>query len=157
MARDAMARDTSFSVMAPTPRCTTLTRTSSEGNFSNSPTSASRLPWASALTTTFSSATSPSPGIPMNPRTDGGRGEEDPEALPRFRRHVDELEVAAVRRRHDALLDKLGAHAVRVGLRLVDLVDRHHDGHAGRPRVVQRLDGLRHHAVVGGDHQDHDV
>ena len=26
-----------------------------------------------------------------------------------------------------------------------------------RPRVIDRFDGLRHHAVVGGDHQHHDV
>ena len=46
---------------------------------------------------------------------------------------------------------------LRVGALLVDLVDRDHDRHVGRLGVVERLDGLRHHAVVGRDHQDHDV
>ncbi len=45
----------------------------------------------------------------------------------------------------------------RIGAFLVDLVDRHHDRHVGRLRVVDRLHRLRHHAVVGGDHQDRDV
>ena len=42
-------------------------------------------------------------------------------------------------------------------LGLVDLVDRDHDRHVGRLRVVERLDRLRHHAVVGRDHEDRDV
>ena len=40
---------------------------------------------------------------------------------------------------------------------LVDLVDRHHDRHAGRLGVVERLGGLRLHAVVGRDDQDREV
>ena len=39
----------------------------------------------------------------------------------------------------------------------VDLVERHHDRHAGRLGVGDGLDGLGHHAVVGGDDQDHDI
>ncbi len=54
----------------------------------------------------------------------------------------------------EALLRELAAHAVGVGAVLVDLVDRDHDRHAGGLGVVDRLDGLRHHAVVGG-HDDH--
>ena len=45
----------------------------------------------------------------------------------------------------------------RVGRRYVDLVDRDHDRDAGGLGVVERLDRLRHHAVVGRDHQDRDV
>ena len=48
-------------------------------------------------------------------------------------------------------------HPLRVGVVLVDLVDRHDDRHLGRPGVVDRLDRLRHHAVVGGDHEHDDV
>ena len=47
----------------------------------------------------------------------------------------------------------------RSGLRalLVDLVDGDDDRHVGRPRVVDRLVGLRLHAVVGGDDDHRDV
>ena len=54
-------------------------------------------------------------------------------------------------------LGELLTHLGGVGPLLVDLVDRDHDRHAGGLRVVQRLDRLRHDAVVGGDHQDRDV
>ena len=72
-------------------------------------------------------------------------------------RHVDEHRVAAVLLGDQAVLGQLLADLVRVGLRLVDLVDRDHDRHVGRLGVVQRLDRLRHDTVVGRDHQDHDV
>ena len=57
----------------------------------------------------------------------------------------------------DAVLDKLLAHAVGVGGRLIDLVDGNHDGRAGGVGVVDGLDGLRHDAVVGGNHENDDV
>ncbi len=46
------------------------------------------------------------------------------------------------------VVQQLGADALGLGARLIDLVDRHDDRHAGRLGVVDRLDGLRHHAVV---------
>ena len=52
----------------------------------------------------------------------------------------------------ELLLDALG---LRVGL--VDLVDGHDDGHAGGSGVIDGFEGLRHDAVVGRHHQDHDV
>ena len=55
------------------------------------------------------------------------------------------------------MLEKVGPHLLRIGGRLVDLVDRHDHRHLGRLGVVDRLDRLRHHRVVGGDHQNHDV
>ncbi len=55
------------------------------------------------------------------------------------------------------LIGELLFDAVEVCARLVDLVDRHDHRHAGGARVVNRLDRLRHDAVVGGDDQDHDV
>ena len=58
---------------------------------------------------------------------------------------------------HEALLGELVEHPLRVGVVLVDLVHRHDDRHLGRPGMVDRLDRLRHHAVVGGDDEDHDV
>eukprot|EP00976_Prorocentrum_cordatum_P051299 1036128-Prorocentrum_minimum.AAC.1 len=45
----------------------------------------------------------------------------------------------------------------RVAHRLVALGERDHDGHVGAPRVRERLLGLRHHAVVRGHHQHHQV
>ena len=70
---------------------------------------------------------------------------------------VDEHRVAAVLLGHQAVLGELAADLGRVGALLVDLVDRDHDRHVGRLGVVERLDGLRLHAVVGRDHQDRDV
>src|SRR6266496_574008 len=72
-------------------------------------------------------------------------------------RHVHELGLAAVLLGNQVVLGELLAHPDGVGLGLVDLVDRHHDRHPGRLCVVDRLDGLRHHAVVGGDHQHHHI
>ena len=67
------------------------------------------------------------------------------------------MRVAAVLLGDQAVLGQLTAHLGRVGVFLVDLVDRHHDRDAGRLGVVERLDGLRHHAVVGRDDEDRDV
>jgi hypothetical protein len=46
-----------------------------------------------------------------------------------------------------------------LGLRafLVDLVDGDHYRHLRRLGVRHRLLGLRHHAVIGGHHQDHEI
>ena len=70
---------------------------------------------------------------------------------------VDEHRVAAVLLGHQVVLGELLADLVRVGALLVDLVDRDHDRHVGRLGVVERLDRLRHDAVVGRDHEDRDV
>ena len=80
------------------------------------------------------------------------------------------VEVGALQGRHrhlerlarhafddDLVLQQLGAHAVRIGLRLVDLVDGHDDRHARRLGVVDGLDRLRHDAVVGRHHEHDDV
>ena len=55
------------------------------------------------------------------------------------------------------MLGQLLLDLFRPGIRLVDLVDRHDDRHAGRLGVVDRLSGLGHHAVVGGHHQNNDI
>ncbi len=65
--------------------------------------------------------------------------------------------LAPVVARHDALRRELLVHAVHVRAFLVDLVDGDDDGHLRGARVVDRLDGLRHHTVVGCHHQDDDV
>ena len=83
--------------------------------------------------------------------------EQRVEPLAGQRRDLDVEHVAAHLLDHDLVAEKLGAHPVRVGAGLVDLVDRDDHRHAGRLGVVDRLDRLRHHAVVGRDHQHHDV
>ena len=72
-------------------------------------------------------------------------------------RHFDELEVAAPFFRHDALGNQFLADALGIGIGFVDLVHRHHHGHARRLGVVDGFDRLRHHAVVRRHHQNHDV
>ncbi len=71
------------------------------------------------------------------------------------RRHLDGDRVAAPCLGHEPLLGELLHDAVRVGVLAVDLVEGHHDRHVGRLGVVDRLDRLRHDAVVGG-HDEHD-
>ena len=67
------------------------------------------------------------------------------------------LRVAAHFLHHDLVAEQFLAHAGRVGVRLVHLVDGHDDRRARRLGVTDRLDRLRHHAVIGGHHQHHDV
>src|SRR6185437_4417923 len=85
------------------------------------------------------------------------RFEQVVDAEIRLRRDVDEHRVAAVLLSHEAVLGQLTAHLRRVGVLFVDLVDGNHDRHIRRLRVVQRLNGLRHHAVVRCNDQDGDV
>ena len=47
--------------------------------------------------------------------------------------------------------------AIRIGLGLVDLVDSHNNWHTSRFGVGDGFLGLRHHAVIGGHDQDHNV
>src|SRR4051812_10448191 len=79
------------------------------------------------------------------------------DALTGGRGDVDEHRVAAVLLGHQPVLGELLADLGGVGPLLVDLVDRDHDRHVGGLGVVERLDRLRHDAVVSGDHQDDDV
>src|SRR4029453_9622326 len=72
-------------------------------------------------------------------------------------RHVDEHRLAAVLLGEQPVVGQLLADLLRVGVRLVDLVDGDHDRHLGGLGVVERLDRLRHDAVVSGDDQHDDV
>ena len=85
------------------------------------------------------------------------RREQLVEALAGGRGDVDEHRVAAVLLGHQAVLGELLTDLGGVGPLLVDLVHRDHDRHVGGLGVVERLDRLRHDAVVGRDHQDDDV
>ena len=79
----------------------------------------------------------------------------DPQVLQRRDLHRDG--VATPRLGHQPVLGELLEHPVGVGLLPVDLVDGHDDRHVGGLGVVDGLDGLGHHPVVGRHHQHHDV
>ena len=79
------------------------------------------------------------------------------EVLLLLRRDIDEYGRAAPRFRNQSAIAQLLLHAVRLRIGLVDLVHGHDDRHVGRLGVVDRFERLRHHAVVGSDHDDDDV
>ena len=74
-----------------------------------------------------------------------------------LRGDVRELDGAAPVLGLQALGGEVGLDAVRVGVRHVHLVHGDDDRHAGGAGVGDRLLGLRHDAVVGGDDEDGDV
>ena len=74
-----------------------------------------------------------------------------------MRRHLDDDRVAAPLLGHELLLGELLAHAVGSAFSRSILVTADDDRHLGRLGVADRLDRLRHHAVVGRDHEDRDV
>ena len=59
--------------------------------------------------------------------------------------------------RNQAAIGELLLHAVGIGFGLVDLVHGHDDRHFGGLGVIDGFQGLRHHAVVRCNHDDHDV
>ncbi len=65
---------------------------------------------------------------------------------------VDEHGVATILFRDQAELGELAADLLRVGTGHIDLVDGHDDRHLGGLSVVDGLNGLGHHTIVGGDH-----
>src|SRR5713226_19714 len=78
-------------------------------------------------------------------------------ALLLFRGHFHELRVAAPFRGHQAVFCELALHALQLGFRFVDLVDRHDDGHLRGPGVVDRFFCLRHDSVIGGYDKHYDI
>src|SRR5713101_1201762 len=79
------------------------------------------------------------------------------DALLLFRGDFHELRVAAPFRRNQAVFRQLPFRALQLRFRLVDLVDRHDDGHFRSPRVVDRFLRLRHDAIIGRHHQHYDI
>ncbi len=73
------------------------------------------------------------------------------------RRDFHVLDLAAHVLDDDLVLEQFLADFLRLGIGLVDLVDRNDHRHSGGLAVVDRLDRLRLQPVIGGDHQDHDV
>ncbi len=72
-------------------------------------------------------------------------------------RHLAHDRVASPRLGYQTPLRQLLKHPVHVGVRTVDLVDRHDDRNIRRARVIDRLHRLGHDAVVCCNHQNHDV
>ena len=73
------------------------------------------------------------------------------------RRDLDRQHVAADRFIDQLVLQQFVTHPGRVRIRLIHLVDGDDDRHPGGLGVGDRLDRLRHDAVIGGDHQHDDV
>ncbi len=73
------------------------------------------------------------------------------------RRDLDVEHLAAHGFDEDLVLQQFGAHAVGVDAGLVDLVDGDDQRNIGRLGVIDRLDGLRHDAVIGGHDQHDDI
>ena len=74
-----------------------------------------------------------------------------------FSGNVDKLYIAAPFVRHDFVSSQLLADTLRVGGFFIDFVDGNHHRYARSFSVGNRLDGLRHHAVVGCNHKNHDI
>ncbi len=99
----------------------------------------------------------------VGPQVERGVGGQDDrleqlvDVRPLLGRDVDEHRVAAVLLGDEAVLGQLLPDLGRVGALEVDLVDGDDDRHLRRLGVVQGLDGLWHHAVVGRHDEDRDV
>ena len=74
-----------------------------------------------------------------------------------LRGDIDEHRGAAPVFRHQSAIGQLLLHAIGQGVGLVDLVDRNNDRNFRGVRVIDGFERLRHHAVIGGDHQHDDV
>src|SRR5882724_12975265 len=74
-----------------------------------------------------------------------------------LRRNVHEYGRAAPVFRHQSAIGKLLLHAVGHGVGFVDLVDCDDDGYFGSVGVIDGFERLGHYAVIGRDHQDHNV
>ena len=64
-------------------------------------------------------------------------------------RDFDVLHFAAHLLDDDLVLEQFLADLLRLGLRLIDLVDRDDHRHAGGAGVIDRFDALRAQAVIG--------
>ena len=83
--------------------------------------------------------------------------EQQIEVHPLLRRDIDEHRAAAPLFGNQSAIAQLFFHAIRLRFRLIDLVHRDDDRHVRRLGVVDGFERLRHHAVVGRNHDHHDV
>src|SRR5690606_37012557 len=72
-------------------------------------------------------------------------------------RYVDKLGVAAPLFRDDIPRSEIVLDAIRIGAFLVDLVPRDDQRNARGLGMLHRFFGLRHDAIIGCHHQDHDI
>ena len=73
------------------------------------------------------------------------------------RRNIDEHDITAVLLRNEIVLGQLLAHSRRVGALFIDFVYRNDNRNVGRLRVIERLNGLGHDAVIRGNHENCDI
>ena len=79
------------------------------------------------------------------------------QALAGHGRDLDILHFTGHRFHDHFMLQKVGPHFLRVCLRLVAFVDRHDHRHFGGLGVIDGFDRLRHHRVIGGNHENDDI
>ena len=146
----ARTRPYTAPVRTMSPRCSVpdCTRSVATGPRPLSRRASITTPFAGASTGALSSSTSACSSTCSSRLVD---------ALPGLRRHRDYRRVAAVFLGHYAVVQQLLLDLLRIGLVLVDLVHCHDQRHVRRLGVVDRLDRLRHDAVVGSDHENDDV
>ena len=85
------------------------------------------------------------------------RLEQAVNTLARVRRDVHEQVFATPGFGNDLVLGQLVAYPLRVRVLPIDLVDRDDHRHPCSFRMLDRLYGLRHDAVISGHHEHHDV
>ena len=93
----------------------------------------------------------------LNVRNQQDHFEQKIKVLTSLGGHRDHDDIAAPVFRQQSTVGELLLYPVGLCIRLVDLVDRNNDGDAGRSCVINGLQRLRHHAIIGGNHQDNDV
>src|SRR5450830_801314 len=74
-----------------------------------------------------------------------------------FRRNRNERRITAPLFRSHAVNRQFATDAIEIGARLVDFVHCHNQWNTSGLGVLDSFNGLRHHAVVRCNHQDHDV
>src|SRR5438128_595958 len=161
-APEAAASVTSDSLMSPTASWMTMSATSVCGIFARAPLIASSDPWTSALVHVGLDDAADGRAVGVGLEVRDIRHEQHDidevlETLLRLRRDRRERRLPAVLLDRDAVLRELALHQVRVGVGLVDLVQRDDDRNARRLHVRDGLDRLWLHAVVRRDHEDGDV
>ena len=70
---------------------------------------------------------------------------------------VSETDKAKADAAVKAMCEKLLANTIGICIGQIHFVDGHNQGHTSSFGMIDRFAGLGHHAIVGGDHKNHDV